>query len=142
MKKALVVGGSNGIGLSIVKNMVDRGYFVEIVDRVAPDKTADLSTDFFNFHACDLTAMHDAVFEKLAGDKDIEFLMITAGFGRVTDFENLSCSEIENMVTVNTLAGIKIVRIFYDRIRKDKDFYCGIYFHTRLLLVLDDSHQE
>ena len=113
MKKALIVGGSNGIGLAIVKNLIDRNYFVEIVDRVAPDEKADLSNDSFCFHACDLTNMDNAVFEKLAMDRDIEFLMITAGFGRVTNFENISCSEIEDMIAVNTLAGIKIIRFFY-----------------------------
>lgn len=126
MKKALVVGGSNGIGLAIVKNLIIRNYFVDIIDRVAPDEKAALSKDSFCFHACDLTAMDNAVFEKLALDKDIEFLMITAGFGRVTNFENLSCSEIENMIAVNTLAGIKIIRFFYHRIQSEKDFYCGM----------------
>lgn len=126
MKKALVVGGSNGIGLAIVKNMIDRNYFVEIVDRVAPDEKADLSKDSFCFHTCDLSAMDNALFEKLANDLDIEFLMITAGFGRVTNFENLSISEIENMIAVNTLAGIKIIRFFYSRIQSDKVFYCGM----------------
>ncbi len=126
MKKALIVGGSNGIGLAIAKNMIARKYFVEIVDRVAPDEKADLSNDSFCFHACDLTKMDNTVFEKLAMDRDIEFLMITAGFGRVTNFENISCSEIEDMIAVNTLAGIKIIRLFYSRIQNDRDFYCGM----------------
>ena len=126
MKKSVVVGGSNGIGLAIVKNLIARNYFVEIVDRVAPDEKADLSNDSFCFHACDLTKMDNTVFEKLAMDRDIEFLMITAGFGRVTNFENISCSEIEDMIAVNTLAGIKIIRLFYSRIQNDRDFYCGM----------------
>lgn len=126
MKKALVVGGSNGIGLAIAKNMISRNYHVIIVDRVAPDEKAGIPNDSFSFYPCDLTNMDNGIFEKLAGDMDIEFLMITAGFGRVTNFENLSCSEIENMIMVNTLAGIKIIRFFYSRIQHDKDFYCGM----------------
>jgi NAD(P)-dependent dehydrogenase (short-subunit alcohol dehydrogenase family) len=35
--KALVIGGSNGIGLAIAKKLVDQGYFVDIIDRVAPE---------------------------------------------------------------------------------------------------------
>lgn len=126
MKKALIVGGSNGIGLAIAKNMIARNYFVEIVDRVAPDEKAALSKDSFCFHVCDLTNMDNTVFEKLAMDRDIEFLMITAGFGRVTNFENISCSEIEDMIAVNTLAGIKIIRFFYSHIQNDRNFYCGM----------------
>ena len=126
MKKALIVGGSNGIGLAIAKNMIARRYYVEIVDRAAPDKEAALLEECFCFHYCDLTSMDNEIFKKLALDKEIEFLMITAGFGRVTNFENISCSEIENMIAVNTLAGIKIIRFSYNRIQNDYNFYCGM----------------
>lgn len=32
MKKAVVVGGSNGIGLAIAKNLIARNYHVIILD--------------------------------------------------------------------------------------------------------------
>ena len=38
MKKAVVIGGSNGIGLAISLNLIDRGYSVKIMDLVAPDE--------------------------------------------------------------------------------------------------------
>lgn len=47
--------------------------------------------------------MDNALFEEIAQDKDIDFLMITAGFGRVTNFENLTCEEIDNMLAANTI---------------------------------------
>lgn len=139
MKKTLVVGGSNGIGLAIAKNMIARDWFVVIVDRVAPDKKAALSKDSFCFYDCDLTAMDNAVFEELALDKDIAFLMITAGFGRVTNFENISLSEIENMFAVNTLAGIKIIKYFYHHLQYDKDFYYESYIGGPLVSMRDYS---
>ena len=37
-KKAVVVGGSNGIGLAISKNLIERGYYLEICDRHGPDE--------------------------------------------------------------------------------------------------------
>jgi glycerol-3-phosphate cytidylyltransferase-like family protein len=52
--------------------------------------------------------------------------MITAGFGRVADFEFFHTAEIRNMLTVNTVSTIQIIRIFYDRIKSDKTFYCGV----------------
>ena len=42
MKKALVVGGSNGIGLAISKRLIDQGYYVIICDKVEP---SDISFD-------------------------------------------------------------------------------------------------
>ena len=126
MKKALIVGGSNGIGLAIARNLINRNFFVVIVDRISPDANACLDEGCYSFHSCDLTQMDAGLFTEFSKDTDIEFLMITAGFGRVTNFENISLSEIENMLLVNTMAGIKIVRIFYDRLRSDQDFYCGM----------------
>lgn len=126
MKNAVVVGGSSGIGLAIAMNLISKGYYVKIVDRIAPDLTSGLQSGSFNFHKCDLTEMDDDLFVRLSMNKKIDFLMITAGFGRVTNFENLTCEEIEKMLTVNTLSGIKIVRIFYDRILKDENFFCGM----------------
>lgn len=126
MKKALIVGGSNGIGLAISRNLINRNYFIVLVDKIPPDDDAGLAEGSYSFHPCDLTQMNVDLFSELSEDTDIEFLMITAGFGRVTNFENISLSEIENMLLVNTMAGIKIVRIFYDRLRSGSDFYCGM----------------
>lgn len=126
MKKALIVGGSNGIGLAIAKKLIERGYYIEILDKVSPEADSGLSEAAYRYQACDLTQMNPELFMTLSQDPDINFLMITAGFGRVTNFENLSLSEIENMLMVNTLAGIKTISIFYDRLRKDPAFYCGM----------------
>ena len=52
--------------------------------------------------------------------------MITAGFGRVTELEHIDTAEIKNMYEVNTVAATKIIRIFYDRIKNEAPFYCGI----------------
>lgn len=37
-RKAVVVGGSNGIGLAICKALVQRGYYIEICDCVQPEE--------------------------------------------------------------------------------------------------------
>ena len=48
MKKAVIVGGSNGIGLAIGKALIDRGYYLEICDRCYPE-TGVLSEEAFLF---------------------------------------------------------------------------------------------
>lgn len=125
MKKAVVVGGSNGIGLAIANELIKRGYFAVILDKnqVAPDS---LPEGQFEFIYCNLLAFQDSIFESLALDPEIDFLMITAGFGRVAEFEYLHVSEIQNIIQVNTIAGIKIIRFFYDRISSKEKFYCGM----------------
>ena len=51
MKKAIVVGGSNGIGLAITKDLTLKGYHVIIVDKSEPD--VGLLGDF-TFHQMQL----------------------------------------------------------------------------------------
>jgi len=52
--------------------------------------------------------------------------MITAGFGRVADFEYIHLKEIENLFQVNTIAGIKTIKAFYHRIKSEDNFMCGM----------------
>lgn len=39
-KKAVIIGGSNGIGLAISKKLLDYGYDLEICDRIAPRRVS------------------------------------------------------------------------------------------------------
>lgn len=126
MKKALVVGGSNGIGLAISKELINRNYEVIIFDMSRPDVSIEQYFGKYRYYFCNLLDFNEEQFYKIAEDKNIECLMITAGFGRVADFEYLHIKEIEKLIQVNTIAGIKIIRIFYERIKNTKPFYCGI----------------
>jgi len=124
MKKAVIVGGSNGIGLAIANDLIRRGYHACILDMQQPAVGA-IPEENHTYYPCNLLDFDESLFEELAQQKEISLLMITAGFGRVTGFENLHPAEIDSMLTVNTTAGIKIIRYFYDRIHSAEDFYCG-----------------
>lgn len=123
--KALVVGGSNGIGLAIARNLIARGYFVEIIDRNKPEDGI-LSKESYNYSFCNLLDLNEDLICHFAEDSEISLLMITAGFGRVADFEFFHTAEIKNMISVNAIAAIQILRFFYDRIKDQKKFYCGV----------------
>lgn len=126
MKKAVVVGGSNGIGLAITKALMNKGYFVFILDKTEPDKNILNESLNFTYKHIDLLDFDIQLFENLRNDKKIDLLMITAGFGRVAKFEYLHIGEIKNIIEVNTISAIKIINIFYDRIKSHDTFYCGI----------------
>ncbi len=126
MKKAVIVGGSNGIGLAIAKKFIENNYHVCILDIVSPDDSSMLDKESYSYYPCNLLDFDEALFKELSEDSDVEALMITAGFGRVADFEYLHSAEIQNMLQVNTIAGIKIIRSFYNKIKDAKDFYCGM----------------
>ena len=125
MKKAVVVGGSNGVGLAITNRLIGKGYTVCVCDRVEPDPSLLADQKQYSYYPCDLLDFDEGLFGELAADPQVELLMITAGFGRVADFEYLHTAEIQNLLQVNTVSAIKIIRLFYHRIKSDKDFYCG-----------------
>ena len=125
MKKAVVVGGSNGIGLSIVNDLQEKNYHVYILDVCEPNKQLIIN-DKYTYIYCNLFDFDEDTFKPFIDDKEVSFLMITAGIGRVADFEYLHIAEIEKTLKINTVATIKVLRLFYDRITSQERFYCGI----------------
>lgn len=125
MKKAVVVGGSNGLGLAICKELLEKGYYLEICDRCEPEYSI-IGNDGFRYHYCDLLDYDEDLFMSLAEDTDIEVLMITAGVGRIADFYAHHISEIGKMFTVDAISTIKILKSFYDRILSKEVFYTGV----------------
>ena len=125
MKKAVIVGGSNGIGLAISKSLIEKGYYLEICDRSGPEEGI-LDVDSFHHNYCDLLDFDEKLFITLASDPEVELLMVTAGIGRVADFQAHHIAEIDKIFTVDTVSTIKIFRIFYDRIISTGTFYAGV----------------
>lgn len=125
MKKAIVIGGSNGMGLAISRQLIDRGYFLEICDRVAPEE-AVLEEGKFRFTFCNLLELDEGLLQSLAQDPEVEVLMVTAGIGRVADFQFHHTAEIEKTLQIDAVATLQIFRIFYERILGEKDFFAGV----------------
>lgn len=121
-RKAVVIGGSNGIGLAISKYLNQLGYHVNILDICPPDEDFEHAT----YYPCNMLDLDLDLLGNLSNDPQVEILMITAGIGRVADFEYLHTSEIEKTMTIDAVSAIKVIRVFYDRIKNEKPFYCGI----------------
>ena len=123
MKRALVVGGANGIGLSIATELAKRNDCekVYIVDK------SELSTDYnnekFEYYQFDLTGSDYSFFDRF---RDIDTLMITAGFGRLALFKDLDELYIINSMNVNSTAVMRVIHHFYDKLQGTDDFYCGV----------------
>ena len=123
MKRVLIVGGANGIGLSIGKILASRDEVerVYIVDKATlkPDYQDDKITSF----QFDLTQSDYSIFDQFT---DIDGLMITAGFGRLALFDDIPEELIPAYFNVNTIAVIRVIKHFYDKLLGDKDFFCGV----------------
>lgn len=123
MKRALIVGGANGIGLSIATelNKLPKVEKIYIVDRA---KVSDVYIcDKFTCHVFDLATDDMDFFDQF---NDIDTLIITAGFGKLDLFKDLNDDYISSSFRANAEAPIRIIKRFYDKILSHDDFYCGI----------------
>lgn len=123
IKKVLVVGGANGIGLSIATELAKRAEVekIYIVDK------APLSEEFanpkFESFQFDLTNEDYSFFDRFT---DINALMITAGFGKLALFKDVTESYIMGSFNVNTIPVLRLVHKFYSMLEAKEDFHCGV----------------
>lgn len=123
MKRVLIVGGANGIGLSIAKVLVSREEMekVYILDKATlADEYQEDKIESFVF---DLTCEDYSIFDRF---DDIDGLMITAGFGKLALFENIEEKMIPLYFKVNTIGVIRVIKHFYNNLLSKNDFYCGV----------------
>jgi len=123
IKRLLVVGGANGIGLSIAEEMASRDTTekVYVVDKaVFSEKYSRPKIEASQF---DLTSSDYSFFDQF---DDIDALMITAGFGRLTHFRDIPEQHIMDSFNVNTIPVLRLVKRFYSKLEGSEDFYCGV----------------
>lgn len=121
MKKALVIGGSNGIGLAIALQLAERGAAqVVIVDKDEPAEPLPANVTFVRHNLLD----DNLAF--LPDPADVDALVFTAGFGRVAPFESILQAEISNQFQVNAVSPVKVLRHFFPRMRQPQPFHCAV----------------
>ena len=121
MKQALVIGGSNGIGLAIALQLAKRhSGLVVIVDKDEPavELPAKVSFVRHNLLDDDLTFLPDPA--------EVDTLVFTAGFGRVAPFEHIAEAEIRNQFQVNAISPVMVLRHFFPRMRQQEPFHCAV----------------
>lgn len=123
IKRILIVGGANGIGLAIATELAARESTekVYVVDK-APLKDEyshpkidsyifDLNKDDYSFFDC---------------FNDVDGLMITAGFGRLALFKDVPEQQIIDSFNVNAIPVLRLIKRFYGKLEGKEDFYCGV----------------
>lgn len=123
IKRILVVGGANGIGLSIATELAKR----DSVEKVYIVDKAPLAEEFknskFEAYQFDLTNEDYSFFDRFT---DIDTLMITAGFGKLALFKDVPENYIISSFNVNTIPVLRLVHKFYGKLEAQEDFYCGV----------------
>ena len=122
-KRILIVGGANGIGLSMamVFNQRTETEKIYIVDKAPLD--ADYQSDKIESFQFDLTTDDYSLFDRF---NDIDTLIITAGFGRLALFKDVPEEMIQTYFSVNTIPVIRIIKRFYDKLLSAGTFHCCV----------------
>lgn len=119
MKNVLIVGGTSGIGLSIALNL-NEVKNVYVLGRHQPDYELP---DHISYHFFDLQSFNLNSLDKFC---DIDTLIISAGFGKLGLFSEITDQEIQDYFAVNTVGIIRIIRHFYDKLLETPNFYCAV----------------
>lgn len=122
MKEALIVGGANGIGLAVALELAAQSDMrcVHIVDK-SPLATEHQRSNVRGYEF-DLTQSDYSFFNQF---QTIDTLFISAGFGRLALFRDIDENLISSYFNVNTVATIRILKRFYNRLEDTQPFYCG-----------------
>ena len=121
MKKALVIGGSNGIGLAIALHLAQQhSAHVVIIDKDEPAVELPANVSFLRHNLLD----DDLTF--LPDPAEVDTLVFTAGFGRVAPFETIVEAEIRNQFQVNAISPVMVLKHYFSRMRQSEPFYCAV----------------
>lgn len=121
-RKALIIGGSSGIGLSIVESLMDKSYEkIYIFDKAEPQKEFSNCVEYHKF-----SILSDSFSELDSLVGEIDTLIITAGYGRVAPFSSFLEEELQQNLEVNAIAPLRVIKKFYNDISSKQNFYCAI----------------
>ena len=121
--KALVTGGTSGIGYSISKELDKRGYDLIIVgnERKINDNNFNNNVRFISL---DLSKKENCYkLYEMVKEEDIEVFINNAGFGLFGSFDKTSLDTELNMINVNVVAPHILTKLFLkDMMKKNKGY--------------------
>jgi short-subunit dehydrogenase len=119
----LIVGGASGIGLAAAVEMAGRDSVekVFVVDK-APFPH-QYRNDKIESYCFDLTSSDYSFFDTFLS---VDALFITAGFGKLALFKDVTEQYVIDSFQVNTIPVMRLIKIFYGRLEARSDFYCGV----------------
>ena len=124
---ALITGASEGIGFEFAKNLASQGFNIILLSR-SPEKLATAAsslTSEYNIktliYPMDLTSAQEPDFKSLldsTSDIDISILVNNAGMIVYKQNQDIAYSEIDQVVSLNSLAAARLMHYYLPRLGK------------------------
>jgi NAD(P)-dependent dehydrogenase (short-subunit alcohol dehydrogenase family) len=120
-----VTGASKGLGLSLVKKLLDEGYSVAATSRNVKDLETAVGVSSDQFLPITLNLLDEADVDKAikkAVDHfgRVDVVVNNAGFGLVGSLEELSDAEVRTSFDVNVLGALNVIRKALPHLRQQK----------------------
>ena len=143
---AIITGGSGGIGLSIVKKLIENKIKVIILDINAPNKKALLSklVEFKKTDLSDYRSLQSSLKEIKRKNKKIDYLINAAGvlwFDKDISLEKISINTWEKVLAINLNSIVIVLQTILPLMKKNK-FGSIVHISSIDALSGDDKPQD
>lgn len=119
IKKAVVIGGTSGLGRSFAEALADAGTQVIAFGRRLPDAPHEgVEYRRLNLLSGDFSPIEAAL-------ESADALIYAAGLGRIAPFEQLTDGELTALFRTNAEAFARVLRLCMPRLLDARDFYCA-----------------
>ena len=118
LKKAVVIGGTGGIGRSIARRLAQLGAQVIAYGRSLPENEPGIEYRRLNILSGDLDALKEHL--------DADALVYAAGLGRIAGFESITEMEITTAFRTNAEGFARVLHIFRERLFGDDAFHIAV----------------
>ena len=110
MKKALVTGGTGGIGEAICRQLANEGYKVYVNYAHSKDKAEKIASETGGIAVCFDVSDKKAVLSYISEIGCIDLLVNNAGVSKIGLFTDISCFDSDNILDINLRGAMNCAR--------------------------------